>query len=65
MTLAKSAQPNRPASLKRGERVTRTHGEECGTVVEVTDHDVKVKWDGGATSYFRHGSDQNVRSYHG
>ena len=34
-----------------GQRVTRKNGDEPGTVVSVADK-IKVKWDGGATSYF-------------
>jgi hypothetical protein len=37
---------------KAGERVSREHSGEMGTIVEVA-HEIKVKWDSGRTSYFR------------
>ena len=43
-----------------GQRVARKDTRECGTVIEV-DGNVKVKWDGGRTSYFRHGDKANVQ----
>jgi hypothetical protein len=43
-----------------GQRVIRKDDEELGTVVE-TDGSIKVKWDGGSTSYFRHGSPGNIQ----
>ena len=43
-----------------GQRVARKDTRECGTVTE-TDGNVKVKWDGGRTSYFRHGDTANVQ----
>ena len=42
-----------------GLRVSRKDTDELGTVV---DHDsqIKVKWDGGATSSYRHGDEAKV-----
>ena len=34
--------------------------DECGTVTEA-DGQIKVKWDGGQTSYFRRDEQANVR----
>lgn len=53
-----------PASidLQLGQRVMRGNGSEQGTVVEATEQEIKVKWDRGATSYFRRGAHGNVRS---
>jgi hypothetical protein len=44
-----------------GKRVSRKDAEEFGTVVEAND-EIKVKWDGGRTSYFRRDQPANVRS---
>ena len=38
--------------LREGQRVCRMTTDELGTVVEA-DGKIKVKWDGGRTSYFR------------
>ena len=43
-----------------GLRVSRKDSGELGTVVE-TDGRIKVLWDGGATSYFRHDREANVQ----
>jgi hypothetical protein len=43
-----------------GQRVSRKDTAELGTVVEV-DGKIKVKWDGGRTSYFDHGDEANVQ----
>jgi hypothetical protein len=43
-----------------GQRVLRKCTDELGTVVE-TNGSIKVKWDSGQTSYFRHGEPANVR----
>lgn len=48
------------ATLKLGQRVVRKRGIENGTVVEATDTQIKVKWDRGATSYFRRGREGDV-----
>lgn len=42
-----------------GLRVSRKNSGEHGTVVEC-DGQIKVKWDSGQTSYFRHGAQANV-----
>ena len=47
-------------TLQMGQRVTRKDTTEGGTVVEADDHRIKVKWDGGATSYYRRGREGNV-----
>jgi hypothetical protein len=44
-----------------GQRVSRKDSEVCGTVTEI-DGEIKVRWDGGRTSYFRHGAEANVQS---
>lgn len=54
----------RPATPDRttwpvGLRVSRKDTDERGTVVEC-DGGIKVKWDSGQTSYFRHGKQANV-----
>ena len=43
-----------------GQRVARRNGGELGTVTE-HDGQIKVIWDGGRTSYFRHGQAANVQ----
>jgi len=40
-------------------RVSRKDTQELGTVVE-HDGEVKMKWDGGKTSYYRHGQQANI-----
>lgn len=42
-----------------GQRVSRKDTSELGIVVG-TNGQIKVKWDGGATSYFAHGKQANV-----
>jgi len=42
-----------------GQRVSRKTTHELGTVIE-HDGEIKVKWDGGKTSYYRHGQDADV-----
>jgi hypothetical protein len=49
-----------PASLRKGQRVSRKDSEEEGTVVEA-DGGIKVKWDRGRTSYYRRDQRANVR----
>ena len=41
------------AAWRIGERVARIGSGNRGTVDEVTEHAVKIKWDSGATSYYR------------
>jgi hypothetical protein len=43
-----------------GQRVSRTDTDELGTVVKINGS-IKVKWDGGRTSYFRHGTKANIQ----
>jgi hypothetical protein len=47
--------------LQTGQRVSRKDTDELGTVVEADGH-IKIKWDGGETSYFRRGKAANVQS---
>ena len=42
-----------------GQRVSRKDSDKLGTVVE-TDGSIKVRWDDGKTSYFRHEDEANV-----
>ena len=46
--------------MARGKRVARRGTDELGTIVEVDSH-IKVKWDHGRTSYFRHGQQADVQ----
>lgn len=48
------------ATLQVGQRVCRKTSEELGTVAEANGK-VKIKWDGGRTSYFRRHELANVR----
>jgi hypothetical protein len=41
------------ATWKVGQRVSRKDTDELGTVTKINGS-VKVEWDGGRTSYFRH-----------
>jgi hypothetical protein len=50
----------KPILLRAGQRVGRQGSDEQGTVVEA-DGSVKVKWDGGRTSYFRRDRAANVK----
>jgi hypothetical protein len=43
-----------------GQRVSRKNTEELGTVI-ANDGSIKVKWDTGRTSYFRHSEAANVK----
>jgi hypothetical protein len=43
-----------------GQRVSRKDTEELGTVIQI-DGAIKVKWDGGRTSNFRHGKSANTK----
>jgi hypothetical protein len=43
-----------------GQRVARKDTDELGTVTEKDPH-IKVKWDGGRTSYFRYRQEANVQ----
>ena len=43
-----------------GQRVCREDSQELGTIVEA-DHQIKVKWDGGGTSYFERDKPSNVK----
>jgi hypothetical protein len=48
------------AGWRAGQRVSRKDTEELGTIVEANGK-IKVKWDGGRTSYFRRNMPANVR----
>ena len=48
------------SNWQAGQRVTRKDADELGTVVKINGN-IKVKWDSGGTSYFRHGEPANVR----
>jgi hypothetical protein len=48
------------ATWRPGQRVARKTNGEVGTVTE-TDGAIKVKWDSGRTSYFRHNETANVQ----
>jgi hypothetical protein len=50
------------ATLRVGQRVCRKTTDELGTVT-AANGEVKVKWDGGQTSYFRRDKLANVRLY--
>jgi hypothetical protein len=52
--------PSDRCTWPRGQRVSRKSTDELGTVVK-TNGSIKVKWDSGQTSYFRHGEPGNVR----
>jgi hypothetical protein len=43
-----------------GQRVSRMNSKELGTVVG-QNGSIKVKWDAGRTSYFRHGEPADVK----
>jgi hypothetical protein len=43
------------------QRVAREDSDELGTVVEAPDGALKVRWDGGRTSYFKRYKPSNVR----
>jgi len=43
-----------------GQRVSRTDTDELGTVMKINGS-IKVKWDGGRTSYFRHCETANIQ----
>jgi hypothetical protein len=45
-----------------GQRVSRKNTRELGTVIANNGNgSMKVKWDAGRTSYFRHGEAANVK----
>jgi hypothetical protein len=48
------------ATWRVGQRVSRNNTDELGTVVKINGS-IKVKWDGGSTSYFRHGIPGNIQ----
>jgi hypothetical protein len=43
-----------------GQRVSRIDTKELGTVIKINGS-IKVKWDDGRTSYFRHGTQANIQ----
>ena len=50
-----------PRHWQIGQRVSRKNSDELGFVVEVDRGVVKVKWNGGRTSYYRPGFPANVK----
>ena len=48
------------ANWRVGQRVSRKNSGELGTVTQ-TDGTIKVEWDDGKTSYFRHKESANVK----
>ena len=48
------------AAWRVGQRVWRKDTQELGTVIE-NNGSIKVKWDAGRTSYFRHGEAANIK----
>ncbi len=60
MTDSKKSPTEARITWQVGQRVQRKNTNELGTVVSV-DGQVKVKWDGGRTSYFRHAERANVQ----
>ena len=48
------------AAWRVGQRVSRRDTHELGTVIE-NDGSIKVKWDAGRTSYFRHSEAANIK----
>jgi putative component of toxin-antitoxin plasmid stabilization module len=48
------------AAWRMGERVSRIATGDRGTVDEVREHTIKIKWDSGATSYYRRDDLSNV-----
>lgn len=50
-----------PTLLRKGQRVTRLDSDEKGTIAEASTSEVKIRWDGGGTSYFRPGARSNMK----
>ncbi len=50
---------------KIGKRVSRPDGDDFGTVIALERDQIKVKWDGDATSYYALGKPINVRLVRG
>ena len=48
------------AKWRVGQRVSRKDSRALGTVAEVSEHVIKIKWDSGGTSYYRRDSMGNV-----
>lgn len=53
----KAARPN----WRVGQRVSRFDADEHGVVIEADDKSVKIRWESGATSVFRHGKPGDVQ----
>lgn len=49
------------ANWQVGQRVSRFDSDQHGRVVGVDAKTIKIKWDNGATSVFRHGKLGNVQ----
>jgi hypothetical protein len=56
------SKPARRNWFKEGQRVARKDTGEVGTIVEAGRNQIKVKWEGGKTSYFKRGQVGNFRS---
>ena len=41
------------AKWRVGQRISRIATGDRGTVDEVSEHTIKIRWDSGATSYYR------------
>ena len=48
------------AKWRVGQRISRIATGDRGTVDEVSEHTIKIKWDSGATSYYRRDDLRNV-----
>ena len=53
-------QPTDRSTWPIGLRVSRKDTHEAGTVIE-NNNKIKVKWDSGETSYYRHGREANIQ----
>jgi len=60
MPIASSTSTADRATWQVGQRVSRKHSQDLGSVVK-TNGAIKVRWDAGRTSYFRHGKSANVK----
>jgi len=48
------------AKWRVGQRISRIATGDRGTVDEVSEHTIKIKWDSSATSYYRRDTLSNV-----
>lgn len=58
--MSEESQAAARSTWRVGQRVQRKNSAELGIVAEA-DGQIKVKWDSGSTSYFRHGKEANVQ----